>query len=451
MPERKQPGMQRLPRKRLDALPLCFGQSVRLGAERLAVVWIADHRIADMGHMHADLMRPPGFQSAFDERGLRDIGAAFAEAFEHSVMGDGVACIVPVFWHDCTPHAIGRTAERSVDGAGHARGNAPDQRDVGALQVAGGAVVGKGFRQSAMRGIRLGNDHDAAGLLVEPVDDARPLYPADAGQAFPAMMDQRIDERTGPVARAGMHNKAGRLVDDDQIGILIKNVELYRFALWRGWLRLRQHNRNAIAFGHFALRFKGDVFADPHRALTDQHLHTVARKISAKCRGKPLVEALCQQIRVRLPALSIQSLLRYQRRSFSSQLEISPMARPADDDSEDKPLDPAVERVRRKLVRFVAINLGLLFIALMAVVAALVYKSGQTTPQGAAASAIPSPAEGGVLIGEIELPAGAKLLSHSLSGDRLTLDAELADGTRTIFLYDIAGKRIIGQFAVKSR
>ena len=45
---------------------------------------------------------------------------------------------------------------------------------------------------------------------------------------------------------------------------------------------------------------------------------------------------------------------------------------------EDKPLDPAVERVRRKLVRFMAINLGLLFAALMAVVAAVVYKAGQT-------------------------------------------------------------------------
>ena len=51
------------------------------------------------------------------------------------------------------------------------------------------------------------------------------------------------------------------------------------------------------------------------------------------------------------------------------------MARPALDDEKEKPLDPAVEKVRRKLVRFVAINLGLLFIALMAVVAALVYKS----------------------------------------------------------------------------
>jgi hypothetical protein len=127
------------------------------------------------------------------------------------------------------------------------------------------------------------------------------------------------------------------------------------------------------------------------------------------------------------------------------------MARPADDDSEEKPLDPAVERVRRKLVRFVAINLGLLFVALMAVVAALVYKSGWSEPQTPVLSAVPSPAEGGVLAGDIVLPAGAKLLSHSLSGNRLALDAELADGSRAIFLYDIAGQRVVGRFAVKTQ
>jgi hypothetical protein len=127
------------------------------------------------------------------------------------------------------------------------------------------------------------------------------------------------------------------------------------------------------------------------------------------------------------------------------------MARP-DDDSEEKPLDPAVERVRRKLVRFVAINLGLLFVALMAVVAAIVYKSGRSDPEVAApASVVPSPPEGGMLAGEITLPAGARLLSHSLSGNRITLDAELADSSRAIFLYDIAEKRIVGQFAVKAQ
>ena len=127
------------------------------------------------------------------------------------------------------------------------------------------------------------------------------------------------------------------------------------------------------------------------------------------------------------------------------------MVRPTDDNDE-KPLDPAVEKVRKKLVRFVAINLGLLFVALMAVVAAIVYKSGQPTPESAGpASLVPWPVEGGMLAGDIALPAGARLLSQSLSGNRIALDAELADGSRTIFLYDIAEKRIVGQFAVKAR
>ena len=126
------------------------------------------------------------------------------------------------------------------------------------------------------------------------------------------------------------------------------------------------------------------------------------------------------------------------------------MVRPADDDTEEQPLDPALERVRRKLVRFVAINLSLLLAALMAVVGALVYKSGRSETQEPAASAVPSPLQGGIIAGDILLPAGEKVLSHSLSGNQLALDAELADGSRAIFLYDIAGNRVIGRFAVKA-
>ncbi|MCX7303481.1 MAG: fimbrial protein [Hyphomicrobiales bacterium] len=122
------------------------------------------------------------------------------------------------------------------------------------------------------------------------------------------------------------------------------------------------------------------------------------------------------------------------------------MARPALDDEEEKPLDPAVEKVRRKLVRFVGINLGLLFIALMAVVAALVYKSHTAAPQGEVAVKMPSPA--GVAEGRIELPAGARIVSQSLSGDRLSLAIDLSDGSRAIYLYDIAARRVIGKFAI---
>ncbi len=125
------------------------------------------------------------------------------------------------------------------------------------------------------------------------------------------------------------------------------------------------------------------------------------------------------------------------------------MASPNLHDEDEKPLDPAVEKVRRKLVRFVAINLGLLFIALMAVLGAIVYKSGSRPETPAATDAgVPSPAEGAFLSGEIALPAGAKIVSQSLSGNRISIEAELADGSRAIFLYDFAERRMIGRFAL---
>ncbi|CCV04936.1 putative fimbrial subunit PilA [Mesorhizobium metallidurans STM 2683] len=127
------------------------------------------------------------------------------------------------------------------------------------------------------------------------------------------------------------------------------------------------------------------------------------------------------------------------------------MARSLAEEEEEKPLDPKVESVRRKLVRFMAINLGLLFLALMVVIAALVYKARNAPP----ASPLPvgdiqAPA-GEPLTGDIVLPIGAKIVSQSLSGNRVAIDAELADGSRAIFVYDIAERRIIGRFAIRNR
>lgn len=127
------------------------------------------------------------------------------------------------------------------------------------------------------------------------------------------------------------------------------------------------------------------------------------------------------------------------------------MTGPHVDEEGDKPLDPAVERVRKKLVRFVAINLGLLFLALMAVVGALVYKARTVAPAvPAIASDIPTPA-GAPLSGDIVLPTGAKIVSQSISGNRIAIDAELSDGGRAIFVYDIAAGRMIGRFAIKAQ
>ncbi|MEW9834374.1 fimbrial protein [Mesorhizobium marinum] len=124
------------------------------------------------------------------------------------------------------------------------------------------------------------------------------------------------------------------------------------------------------------------------------------------------------------------------------------MARPAFEEDEEKPLDPAVEKVRRKLVRFVAINLGLLFLALMAVVAALVYKSlGPAQPEKAAEETQLQPT-GEVAQGRIPVPSGARIVSQSLSGNRISMDLELPDGSRAIQIYDVQSMRAIARFAV---
>ena len=120
------------------------------------------------------------------------------------------------------------------------------------------------------------------------------------------------------------------------------------------------------------------------------------------------------------------------------------MAGPALDEEDDKPLDPAVEKVRRKLVRFVAINLAILLIALMAVAAAIVYKSGGGAPRSGIGQ------DGELAEAEIPLPAGARIVSQSLSGDRIAIDAELAGGGRAIFLYDLAEQRLVGRFSIGS-
>ena len=127
------------------------------------------------------------------------------------------------------------------------------------------------------------------------------------------------------------------------------------------------------------------------------------------------------------------------------------MARPDADEDQEKPLDPEIEKVRGRLIRFMAINLGLLLLALMVVIAAIVYKSRKASPENPPlAGDIQTPA-GEPVSGDIVLPVGAKVVSQSLSGNRLSIDAELVDGSRTIFVYDIAERRLIGRFAIRNK
>ena len=187
-----------------------------------------------MRHVDANLMSAAGFEVAVDQRGECGGVRRLVKTFQHFVMRNGLVGVLIVRTLDGAsgPVASG-AAERRVDGADQLARAAPDDRLVGAFQRRGAAVVGELLGQMAMGDIVLSDDHDAGGVLVQPVDDAGSAYAADAGEAVAAMMDQRVDQRARPVAGGGVNHEAGRLGDDDDVVVLVEHIERNVFALRR--------------------------------------------------------------------------------------------------------------------------------------------------------------------------------------------------------------------------
>jgi heme/copper-type cytochrome/quinol oxidase subunit 2 len=114
-------------------------------------------------------------------------------------------------------------------------------------------------------------------------------------------------------------------------------------------------------------------------------------------------------------------------------------------EQDEKPLDPAAERVRQKLVRFMAINLVILFFAVMVVIAAVVYRNWSSAEAPVAEL---TPPIGETVRGEIVLPKGAMIVSQSLSGGRISLHVAIDGEAESILVYDVATGRLIGQYDI---
>ena len=97
-----------------------------------------------------------------------------------------------------------------------------------------------------MGAVVFGRDDQSAGVLVEPVDNAGPLYPADTRQAVAAMGKQRVYQCSGLITRRRMHHKTGRLVYHDKILVLIYNIQGHRLRLRRGRLSIGHNNGKCL-------------------------------------------------------------------------------------------------------------------------------------------------------------------------------------------------------------
>lgn len=96
----------------------------------------------------------------------------------------------------------------------------------------------------------------------------------------------------------------------------------------------------------------------------------------------------------------------------------------------EEPLDPAFEKVRRKMVRLLAVSIGTMMIGVLAVLAAVVWRINETTTTRAYA---------------IDLPAGAVVQQMTMDDATLGFLVALPDGGSELILYDRADGAVISR------
>src|SRR5262245_61491838 len=135
--------------------------------------------------------------------------------------------------------------------------------------------------------VGLGNDEDAARVLVETMHDAwarhaadaRARHAADAREARPAMGDERIDQSAVDIAGTRMHDEAGRFVDYDDGIVLVDHIERNFLSLRMGAHRRRNPDLEAIPRFDRVFHVLYGRAAGRHVTLPDQSLEARAAQL----------------------------------------------------------------------------------------------------------------------------------------------------------------------------
>ncbi|MAZ84102.1 MAG: hypothetical protein CML31_14225 [Rhizobiales bacterium] len=127
------------------------------------------------------------------------------------------------------------------------------------------------------------------------------------------------------------------------------------------------------------------------------------------------------------------------------------MTRPMTDELEEKPLDPEMEKVRRKMVRLLAVSIGIMFVGVMAVLAAIVYKftrpSEDVATLPAASSTATTAPSSTPLVDRIDLPQGFDVISMSVDGNRIAFFGT-TNGASQVLVYDASSGSRLGTIEV---
>ena len=120
-------------------------------------------------------------------------------------------------------------------------------------------------------------------------------------------------------------------------------------------------------------------------------------------------------------------------------------------EEQEQPLDPAMERIRRKMVLLILVSGGILFVCFMAVLGAIVYKVSQRPsqpPATVASGSLAVPADQ-PLAATATLPTGFSVQDVSLSGSQLVFYGQL-DGDQKVFIFDLSVGRLVADVTVST-
>jgi len=120
------------------------------------------------------------------------------------------------------------------------------------------------------------------------------------------------------------------------------------------------------------------------------------------------------------------------------------------DDQEDKPLDPVMENVRRKMMRLQLISGSIMFLMFLAVLAAIVYKinTRDGKPEAVATSSGLSVPSDAPVKATAVLPDGFAVSAVSQSGGQILFYGVMPGGARKALVFDIAAGRIVAEIDV---
>lgn len=126
------------------------------------------------------------------------------------------------------------------------------------------------------------------------------------------------------------------------------------------------------------------------------------------------------------------------------------MTNPNFTDEQEAPLDPAFEKVRRKMVRLLVISSSVIIVGLMAVVFSIVYRVNRLPPAETPVATTPAAVQAAVQPDPVPpvqqtftLPEAFVVESSSISGNRILIFGADPEGQQRMFVYDIVtGKRI---------